>query len=53
MKDYSDLHNYGVFEGQLPQIPQSFIEEYCEKGGIGEVELEYEFFHDSEAFKKL
>lgn len=26
----------------LPQIPQSFIEEYCEKKGIDEVELEFE-----------
>ena len=41
MKDYSDLHNYGVFERQLPQIPQSFIKEYCEQGGIDEVELGY------------
>jgi hypothetical protein len=26
----------------LPQIPQSFIEEYCKQGGIDKVELEYE-----------
>ena len=27
---------------QLPQIPQAFIEEYCLKGGIDEVDVEYE-----------
>ena len=27
---------------KLPQIPQSFIEEYCRKGGIDEVDVEYE-----------
>jgi hypothetical protein len=27
-------------EHSLPQIPQSFIEEYCKQGGIDEVELE-------------
>jgi len=27
----------------LPQIPQSFLEEYCKQGGIDEVELEYEY----------
>ena len=25
----------------IPQIPQSFIEEYCRKGGIDEVDVEY------------
>ena len=29
-------------ELKLPQIPQSFIEEYCRKGGIDEVDVEYE-----------
>lgn len=28
---------------QLPQIPQSFIEEYCKAGGIDEVLVEYEY----------
>jgi len=27
---------------QIPQIPQSFIEKYCRKGSIDEVEVEYE-----------
>jgi hypothetical protein len=27
---------------KLPQIPQSFIEEYCRKGGIDEVDVEYD-----------
>jgi hypothetical protein len=31
---------------QLPQIPQKFIEEYCRKGGIDEVDVEYEKYHD-------
>ena len=30
------------FDEQLPQIPQSFIEEYCKVGGIDEVDVEYE-----------
>ena len=30
----------------VPQIPQSFIEEYCRKGGIDEVDVEYEKYHD-------
>ena len=29
-------------EYYVPQIPQSFIEEYCRKGGIDEVDVEYE-----------
>ena len=29
-------------ELKLPQIPQSFIEEYCRKGGIDELDVEYE-----------
>lgn len=34
----------GVIEsyGKLPQIPQSFIEEYCKAGGIDRVMVEYE-----------
>ena len=31
-------------EGSLPQIHQSFIEEYCKAGGIDEVLIEYEEF---------
>ena len=31
---------------RLFQIPQSFIEEYCRKGGIDEVDVEYEKYHD-------
>jgi hypothetical protein len=30
-------------EKWLPQIPQSFIEEYCKAGGIDEVDVEYGF----------
>ena len=33
-------------EYYVPQIPQSFIEEYCRKGGIDEVDVEYEKYHD-------
>lgn len=31
---------------KLPQIPQSFIEEYCRKGGIDEVDVEYGKYRD-------
>jgi len=31
---------------KLPQPSQSFIEEYCRKGGIDEVDVEYEKYHD-------
>jgi len=34
--------NAGIWE-IYPQIPQSFIEEYCKQGGVDEVELEYEW----------
>ena len=30
----------------LPQPSQAFIEEYCRKGGIDEVDVEYEKYHD-------
>ena len=30
-------------ELKLPQIPQSFIEEYCRKGGIEYVDVEYDY----------
>lgn len=30
-------------ELNLPQIPQSFIEEYCRAGGIDEVDVEYDY----------
>lgn len=33
----------------LPQPSQSFIKEYCDKGGIDEVEIEYEFIHADRA----
>ena len=32
----------GVIIGKVPQIHQSFIKEYCDKGGIGKVMVEYE-----------
>ena len=34
-----DMHMY---KKSLPQIPQSFIEEYCKAGGIDEVLVEYD-----------
>jgi len=37
------LSNNGRVGYPLPQIPQSFVEEYCEQGGIDNVELEMEF----------
>ena len=30
----------------VSKLPQSFIEEYCRKGGIDEVDVEYEKYHD-------
>lgn len=36
------ITNPGVYEKQLPQIPQSFIEEFCKAGGIDEVLVEVE-----------
>lgn len=56
-----ELHYKGVFNEQLkrktfadvPQIPQAFIEEYCHKGGIDEVDVEYEIEDVSlEVFKR-
>lgn len=38
-KNSGNQHPYNL---NLPQIPQSFIEKYCELGGINEVLVEYE-----------
>jgi hypothetical protein len=42
------LHQSGCKESAiiLPQISQSFIKEYCRKGGIDEVDVKYEKYHD-------
>jgi hypothetical protein len=32
---------YNAYNKELPQIPQSFIEEYCKAGGIDDVLVEY------------
>ena len=34
--------SHGIECGPLPQIPQSFIEDYCKAGGIDKVMVEYE-----------
>ena len=40
------ISNNGRVEYNLPQIPQEFIENYCEVGGVDEVEIEYELNYD-------
>ena len=40
------LINIGRVRYNLPQISQEFIENYCEVGGIDEVEIEYEEDND-------
>ena len=40
------ISNNGRIEYNLPQIPQEFIENYCEVGGVDEVEIEYELNYD-------
>lgn len=42
MRPYAQLHNTGTFDGQVPQIPQSFIAEYV-KGGIKRLWLGQEY----------
>jgi hypothetical protein len=42
IKDFPELDNSAL--RVLPQIPQEFIEEYCLKGGIDEVDVEGELF---------
>jgi hypothetical protein len=44
----------GVIEyyGKLPQIPQSFIKEYCKAGGIDRVMVEVEEIIIQDAFKR-
>jgi hypothetical protein len=44
LKLYPETGEYGASQNEeyVPQIPQAFIEEYCLKGGIDEVDVEYE-----------
>ena len=44
-----DMHMY---KKSLPQIPQSFIEEYCKAGGIDEVLVEYELKMEVTSYSK-
>jgi hypothetical protein len=41
--------NTGGNYKKLPKPSQDFIKEYCDKGGIDEVEIEYEFIHADRA----
>jgi hypothetical protein len=39
----SDEVFHNTYKQKLPQIPQDFIKDYCDQGGIDEVDVEYEY----------